>query len=835
VVKLDRLGERIRELRYLKGLTQAQLAFKAGVGEKTLKRLEGGHTDVPRPETLAALAGALGVPSEQLVGSSTSDEPQVTPSLHQLPRPPQNFTARRAELALLESHVVDRDAQVVSIHGMGGIGKTALALVIADRLVDRYPDGQLYVDLRGTTDPLSVSDAMLHVIRSLEPARQPPKTVIDVAAAYRTVLRGKRVLLLVDNVSGREQVEPLVAPQGCLLLITSRQRFALQGAALIALTPLDSADARALLDTLTPRAQAVGAQLAGLCGGLPLALSLAARALAERPDLEPSEYAARLADDANRLAQLDASEESGGVEASVELSFAMLDEDLRAALCALAVFPQHFDRAAVGALWALDDVATDRRIGRLVRFNLLESDGTGANARYRLHDLVRLFLDARLVPSERLRVRLLHAQHYLGRICAADEDLRSGRNAIATLAAIDREWTNCRAAIALCSDKQALAEHDAVAELCLRVVSTFSVLRLRQYPAERIAWYEAALDVARARHNGLIEGRLLAQLGRAYQELGDARRARDLCEEALSLATKNDDKITEAHAWVAIGDAYHALGEGRSAIEAAARGLTLAREHDAPAEEASALVVLGWANHVLGEPSAAHEHAALGLPIARQIGDRSLEGMALLALAFAERGLGNEVRARELGELSLENARDLGDRRMEGYSLLALSQPLVRDGHTGYRQALEIARETGDRRMEGHALVLEGTALSARTESLAAIAQVEQAVAIARETGDRAMLANALNVLGIAYTVTGDLTRAIDRLERSANTLAETGNHRQEAFASWLLGCALELQGENALAIAAIQRTADYQQRTSHPGLEQTRAKLDAIRKRAAL
>jgi transcriptional regulator with XRE-family HTH domain len=182
VVKLERLGERIRELRYLRGLTQAQLAHRAGVGEKTLKRLEGGHTDVPRPETLAALAGALGVATEALV--AVTEQAGPPPALHQLPRPPQNFTARRVELALLESHIVERNAQVVSLHGMGGVGKTAIALVVAERLIDRYPDGQLFVDLRGTTDPLTPRDAMLHVIRSIDPGRQPPKTEIDVAAAY---------------------------------------------------------------------------------------------------------------------------------------------------------------------------------------------------------------------------------------------------------------------------------------------------------------------------------------------------------------------------------------------------------------------------------------------------------------------------------------------------------------------------------------------------------------------------------------------------------------------------------------------------------------------------
>src|SRR5690349_12341559 len=174
MVKLERLGARIRELRYRRGLTQAQLAYKAGVGEKTLKRLEGGHTDTPRPETLAALAGALGVAPETLFEASELDAQAAganagPPAIHQLPRSPQNFTGRSAEADQLEAQLNQPGARIASVHGMGGMGKTSLALLVAERVSERFPDGQLFLDLRGTTEPLRATDAMLHVIRSLDP------------------------------------------------------------------------------------------------------------------------------------------------------------------------------------------------------------------------------------------------------------------------------------------------------------------------------------------------------------------------------------------------------------------------------------------------------------------------------------------------------------------------------------------------------------------------------------------------------------------------------------------------------------------------------------------
>jgi transcriptional regulator with XRE-family HTH domain/tetratricopeptide (TPR) repeat protein len=834
-IRPERLGERVRELRYRRGLTQAQLAYKAGVGEKTLKRVEAGQTDTPRPETLAAIAGALGVKTEALFESAEGvvTGPQTaTPAIHQLPRPPQSFVGRHAELLALETEVRENGAQTLSIHGMGGVGKTAFALVLAERLSERFPDGQLCVDLRGEGSAQATAEAMLHVLRSLDPARSAPKTTAEISAAYRSVLRDSSVLLLFENVASLEQVEALRPPASCLLIVTSRQRIALPVGLSVGLTPLEAADARALIDKLAPRARAIVDTLAELCGRLPLALSLAGRALAERPDLDAAEYAARLADDASRLSQLDASETSGGIQASFELSLEMLEASLRAELPALSVFPQSFDRGAAAAVWQIDEDAADARIGRLVRLNLLESDGSGPSARYRLHDLVRLFLGARLVPAERLEIGLRHAEHYLERLAKTDRAVRSGHDPLASIAGIDLEWSHVRAAFAFCRDHAATSTR--AAELCSRAPDSATALRLRVHASERIAWCEDALAVASARGDGRLEARLLAHAGRAHQELGDPKRARELCEAAEAKAQSVGDDVTRAYALAALGDAHHALGEASLAIDAAKRGLALARAHKAAAEEAGALVVLAWGYQVQGESALAVEHAEAGLPIARELGDRSLEGSAVLVLAFARQSLGDVTLSQELGEESLRMARELGDRRMEGYSLLALSRPLSPTPHvqTRHDEALAIARETGDRRMEGYALIMEGMSRGARANIANALEQLEQALAVAQETGDRAMLGNALSSLGVAYSFAGDVPKAIERLGLAERVFSETGNARGEALAAWLLGSAHELRGETERALSAMERAAAHQERTGQPALAQTLARIAALRGR---
>jgi transcriptional regulator with XRE-family HTH domain/tetratricopeptide (TPR) repeat protein len=793
----DRLGARIRTLRYRRGLSQAQLAAKAGVGEKTLKRLEAGRTGTPHPDTLAAIAGALGLPPEELfalgeasAGSAADAEPSPPPAVHQLPRPPRNFTGRAHEIAELTAQLDARGATISAIQGMGGIGKTALALLIAERWSERFPDGQFYLDLKGASDPMTAAEAMLHVIRSIDPGRPLPKTEAEVASAYRSTLSGKRALLLMDNAAGREQVEPLLPPEGSALLVTSRQRFALPGLAAIALSPLPPDESRALLGTLAPHASAVGAELARLCGGLPLALSLAGRALAERPDVDPAEYAARLADDSGRLRQLDLTESQGGVQASFELSYGMLDAEQQRGLCALGAFPQHFDRAAAAAVWDLPHDAADARVGALLRLHLIESDAAGQAARYRLHDLVRLFALARLSPQDRERTAMRHARHYLSLLAELERDARQSGTEHA-LSVVDREWAHIRAAFATCRER---AQADDEAAQLLGQAADAALLRLRQPPRERVVWCELALEQARARGERGLQGRLLAHAARAYQELGDSRRALEHAEQALAIAGEQGDRQTQQSALVAQGDAHHALGEPRQAIASAQRGLVLARELGARADEPPALLVLAWGHHVAGESERAAEYGEQTLVIARELGDRVHEATALLLLGYARQALGDAARGVAHGAECLQIAREIGDRRIEGYALLLANERSGGDPHLA--QALEIAREIGDQRLQGNALLYLALARSGRGEANEAREAAQQAVAIGEATSDRALHGNALFALGAAYAGARNWPEAIATLQRAGEAARAVGSPRLAGMVNWLLGNVHAQRGE---------------------------------------
>ena len=156
------------------------------------------------------------------IEKQTINQPATTAvqSLHQLPPAPRDFTGRQAELATLKAAVNQRGLALSGLQGMGGIGKTALGLVVAHRIKKRYPDAQFFLDLKGTNpNPMSVSDAMQHVIRAYHPDSKLPDTEDGVRGLYHTVLHDKRALLFLDNAADKEQVEALLPPDTCFTLV----------------------------------------------------------------------------------------------------------------------------------------------------------------------------------------------------------------------------------------------------------------------------------------------------------------------------------------------------------------------------------------------------------------------------------------------------------------------------------------------------------------------------------------------------------------------------------------------------------------------------------------
>jgi tetratricopeptide (TPR) repeat protein len=620
-------------------------------------------------------------------------------ALHQLPPPPADFTGRETEIAELLSTLEDASLPLSGLQGIGGVGKTALALKLAEKIKERYPDGQFYLDLLGFgLRPLTPAEAMTHVIHSYHPGARLPESEAELRGIYLSVLHNQRALLLMDNARDGKQIEPLIPPAGCKLIVTSRQHFALPGLFAKSLDCLPPEDACKLLLTIAPRIGELAGEIARLCGYLPVALRLAAHVIAERRNIKPADYMRQLADAQKRLEL---------IEASLSLSYDILSEEQQQWWRMLAVFPDSFDESAAAAVWEAEGGKARDTLSELLAFSLVEwNEATG---RYRLHNLLRVFVDSRISKAERDGSRRLHAQHYQIVLSAANNlYLKGGDGVLRGLALFDLERVNIEAGHASAAEQ--VGSDEAAAELCIAYPDAGGqVLGLRQHPHERIQWLEAMLTAAGRLNRRDAEGTALGNLGTAYADLGETRRAIEFYQQHLQIARETGDRKGEGRALGYLGTAYADLGETRRAIEFYEQRLVIARETDDRRGEGSALGNLGTAYADLGETRRAIEFYEQDLQIARETGDRRSEGQTLGNLGLAYAALGETRRAIEFFEQYLVIARETGDRRSEGNALGNLGIAYADLGETRraiefFGQDLAIARETGDRRGEGNAL-----------------------------------------------------------------------------------------------------------------------------------
>jgi tetratricopeptide (TPR) repeat protein len=610
---------------------------------------------------------------EKAPPASTISVP-VLNALHQLPTPPADLTGRKDELKELLAAVKTGGVTISGLQGLGGVGKTALALKLAEQLKPDYPDAQFYLDLKGVTQPLSPRDAMAYVIRAYHPTAQLPEKEEEVAALYRSVLDGKRVLLLMDNARDAQQVAPLNPPAGCLLLVTSRKHFALPGLVEKNLDKLPPNDARDLLLRIAPRLKKEKTdqvdELARLCGYLPLALRAVGSALHERKNISPADYANRLKKTGENLIlkEIDPSIQKS-VGAALQSSYDLLSDELRQKFRFLAVFPDTFDQAAAAAVWALPLENAVDALSVLLAYSLIEFDET--INRYSLHDLVRLFVGELLSTAEQYTAQKCHAGHYLQTLAVADDLYhKGGDSVILGLALFDTEWTNIHSGHEWVVSHQ--QDDDTVAEWCMQYPdSGVHCLNLRQHARESMRWLEPALNAARHLKQRQWEGAALGNLGIAYFHLGEYDRAIECSKERLQIARAIGDREGEGNALGSLGLAYKNLGEYRLAIEHMEQVLQISREIGNRSQESKSLGNLGNVYYRLGEYRSAIEYHEQALVIDKALGDRLGEGQDLCNLGIAYRHLGEYHRANKYHEQSLQIIREIGDRLSEANTLFS--------------------------------------------------------------------------------------------------------------------------------------------------------------------
>jgi tetratricopeptide (TPR) repeat protein len=605
---------------------------------------------------------------------------------HQLPSAPPDFTGRERELNELLTKL-GQGVTISGMHGLGGVGKTVLALKLAERVKDRFPDSQIYLDLQGAgANPLTPATAMEHVIRAYHPTAKLPESLSELSALYRSTLHGQRALMLMDNARDREQVEPLIPPAGCALLVTSRRHFTLPGMFDQNLDALPRADAIKLLLNIAERIGERADEIARLCGDLPLALRIAASALKVNPNLTLADYARRLADEKQRLSHLKE------VDVALNVSYEMLNEEQRRLWRALSVFPQTFDNEAAAAVLEMERDAAQDAICELMKWSLVEFNAEVR--RYRLHDLARLFAKARLSEAgveEPYAAQRRFALHYQTVIASCNSLYMEGNESMLRgLTLFDQEWDNIQAGQSWAEAK--MEKDRTAAQLCIDYPNGGAyVAELRLHQRERIRWLKAQLAAARNLKRRDYEGAALNSIGIAWRLLGEMRKAIELHEQALVIAREIGNRRGEGQTLGNLGIAWANLGEMRAAIEFFEQSLIVAREIGERRDENEALGDLGSAWRLLGETGKAIEFHEQSLTIVREIGDRRGEGNALSNLGNAWGDLGETYKAIELHEQALVIAREIGNRSGEGIALFNMS--LSADNLGDRARAIAMAEE----------------------------------------------------------------------------------------------------------------------------------------------
>ncbi|HET8660193.1 MAG TPA: tetratricopeptide repeat protein [Micromonosporaceae bacterium] len=703
------------------------------------------------------------------------------PPRHQLRAPAADFVGRDAALAtLLAALRTTHPAAISGVRGMGGVGKTELAVLAANRLRDEFPDAQLMLSLRGVSAaPLPAAHALRQVIHTFSPNTQLPDETDALARRYCAVLSGQRVLVLADDASDASQVRPLLPPPGCALLVTSRQRFSLPGMTTVDLEQLTEAEAVELLKSVCDRVPPAQARaLARACGYLPLALRVSGSVLLNDPALAVSDYLAALADRRQRLARLrDPDDTQLDVAASLALSYAGLDPPTRAVLRQLGVFATDFDTDLAAAVVRADGVAAALHL--LLRRNLIGYDP--ARRRWRLHDLVQDLAHGYLTEAGELPDTMWrYAEAAVGVAAATQEQFQSGDEEAALALArfdLDRPHLDTARRWAV-----AHAGTDRADRLLVAEAEASDLLGFLRYDHRADLTPQAHRAIAAARRLGdrRAEAIALNRLGHLHVDLGEVEQAIACHEEQLALVRSTDDHAGEMRALNGLAIAYTQFGQLRRAIERNEEQLALCRRRQNRRGEAMALCNLGRTELSLGQVAEGLAHLEPALAIVQELGEPYGESVIRSNIADAYSAAGDAHAAMAHYDAAHAIARTIGDRHLEMQVLASLPPAAAAAGRAA-----------------------EGIECGCR------------ALAIAREIGARQSEAKALRALGLGHAALGDITRARSAFEESLAVLRAIGDRYGEAECGWDLGLLL-VPVDRDLALSLLRASVAYQQDIGH-------------------
>jgi DNA-binding SARP family transcriptional activator len=654
-----------------------------------------------------ALLDRAPAPASVSASAPVTSSPPVTlsppaPVPAQLPADVAHFTGRSAQLDALTALAKNAGSAVViaAIGGTAGIGKTALAVHWAHQAAPAFPDGQLYVNLRGfdpAGTPLETEAAIRGLLDALAvPPERIPASPDGQAALYRTLLAGRRMLVVLDNARDSDQVRPLLpGAAGCLVLITSRSQLtglaAVDGAhslTLDLLTPQEARDllARRLGAERTAAEPAAVEELTELCARLPLALNITAARANARPSFPLAFFATQLRQARDRLTALDAGDATANARAVFSWSYQALSPAAARTFRLLGLHPGPDATApATASLTGITRELVSTALTELAAACLLTEHSPG---RYAFHDLLRAYAaeQARTHDTSEEQHQALGRvlDHYLHTACAADRFLYPTRDMI-TLSpprpgaapeelADDQHawhWLEAEYPVLLAAIAQAAA-HGFDLYACQLSWTLVNFLDRRGNWHDNIAAQTVSLAAAQRLGNLTEQARAHRILGIACVRLGSYSDADAHQHRALELYRQLGDQAGQGGTHYSLTTTLERQGRHREALDHARQALELYRLAGHPAGQANALNAVGWFCSLLGDHHQALAHCQQSLALHRGLGNQLGEAETLDSLGHVHRHLGHHRQAIECYRQALDLLRKMRHRYQEACTLTRL-------------------------------------------------------------------------------------------------------------------------------------------------------------------
>ena len=780
-----------------------------------------------------------------------SAQPTAAPSVPaQLPADVAGFTGRRAHLDRLDTLLSTGDptttaVAISTLAGTAGVGKTALAVHWAHQVRAKFPDGQLFVDLRGyaADRPIRPIEALARFLRALGvPAEQVPSDVDEAATWYRSLLAGKKVLVLLDNAGHPDQVRPLLpGSPGCLALVTSRDRLAglvaRDGAIALTLDVLAPDESLALISRLLG-ADRIAAEptaaddLAKLCGHLPLALRIVAADLARHPRRVLGHYTAKFAA-GDRLTALSVpGNPQLAIRSAVDLSYAALPVPARRLFRLLSLVPgADFTAEAASAIADLSPEQSAPLLDTLAGAHLV---GEHMPGRYALHDLLRLYANER-ATAEDDRASRKAAQRRL-----SDYNLRSVDAAADRLyphvlrltrrtppsARTERFSTDLDASAWLDSERTNLiaavhhtAEHGPPTAAWHLADALRGYLNLRMYTLEWRAVAEAGLAAAEATGRPRARAACHLSLGTLDMLQGRHEQAIEHLTEARAYAGRSRWQKGVAAALGGLGSVHWGRGRLDEAATHYTRALAINRRTGWHPGQVGNMHNLGLVYFGLGRLPLAAATFTQALEIDQRLGSRAGIARTMANLGDVQRSLGQLDEAAATLTSALSLAREIGDRYTEAGAECALAS-VHRDARR-YREAQHhasaaaaLAHDVGDPILEADAIAVLAGAHHHLHHIRQAVDGYQRALALTRAAGEPYGQVTALIGLAAARRDDRKLDDAADHCQAALAT-ARHGRYRAlEGQALTVLATIHLRLGHRDQAIDAIQQAIQIHQET---------------------